>query len=174
MPDRAINFGASEADTDFQMRQNGDDWILEHLPSGATFEYDDSESAWIPTAPIGTSARPVPSVTTDEATLNGSGRPGILQKQSATVTADNTEQSVYVYDDDFRPSGLALVYGETVDNEGFTDIVLVSQLASTSQVSSQTRGSPGARTYDYNGDLAISWDGNSNSYEVTVIAIGNM
>lgn len=65
---RTINFGADATDADYQIRdtsETGGDLIIEHLPSGATFEYDATENAWVPTDPIGTDARPVPGVVSD-------------------------------------------------------------------------------------------------------------
>lgn len=65
MADRELNFGVNAADADYQIRDtdpDGGDLVIEHQPTGATFEYDSSEDAWIPTAPIGTDAREVPGV----------------------------------------------------------------------------------------------------------------
>ena len=74
MGERTLNFGADATDADFQIRDSdpaGGDLIIEHLPTGATFEYDATENAWVPTDPIGTANRKVPglvseSVNTDE------------------------------------------------------------------------------------------------------------
>lgn len=65
MPERTLNFGPDAVGADYQIRDADPNLIIEHLDSGATFEYDESESAWIPTDPIGTDARPVPGVVSD-------------------------------------------------------------------------------------------------------------
>jgi len=149
---------------------NGD-LVIKDTNDNNVFRYDSSVGEW---NLEGTSLTNISSVSTDQATLNGGGRPGILQKQSQSVTANNTAQSIYIYDNGFRPAGLVLVYARTSSTEGFTDIVLVSEISTIVQVSSTSRGSPGTRSYSNNGDLALSWDGDGENYQVTTIALGDM
>lgn len=68
MGERTINFGTDATDADYQIRDSsstGGNLVIEHLPTGATFEYDATENAWVPTDPIGTANRPVPGVVSD-------------------------------------------------------------------------------------------------------------
>lgn len=75
MAERTLNFGADATDADYQIRdtsETGGDLVIEHLPTGATFEYDATENAWVPTDPIGTDARPVPGVVSDSVSTSES------------------------------------------------------------------------------------------------------
>ena len=90
MGERTLNFGTDATDADYQVRDSdpaGGDLIIEHLPSGATFEYDATENAWIPTDPIGTSNRKAAAITTtavntDKASITHTS--GVLKWDSGT------------------------------------------------------------------------------------------
>lgn len=65
-----FNFGDGSGSEDYRIvatdsNDSADEYVLEHIPTGNTWEYDGTENAWIPTAPVGSSNRPAPEVVSD-------------------------------------------------------------------------------------------------------------
>jgi hypothetical protein len=109
MSERTLNFGTDATDADYQIRDTsgtGGDLIIEHLPTGATFEYDATENAWIPTDPIGTATRPASAITTtsvntDEAQVTGETLvKAHRENDTSTITAGDRSPIVDTEDDD--------------------------------------------------------------------------
>jgi hypothetical protein len=137
MADRELNFGADASDADYQIRDddpNGGDLIIEHTPSGATFEYDASANAWVPTDPIGTSARPVPGIEAESVTTE------LLKNKNLAISA-RTRDAVVVaeLDDPVYPIN---DYSDTFDavNTALSDLKSDRQSGSTIYIPNSTNG----------------------------------
>jgi len=105
---------------------------------------------------------------------HGSGAQSVQRSEvGQDITADGTAQ--VLVDVDGHWNGLLLVTGYTSSDNWFADLVIQAGATQLSTLGSETRGSPAARSYDWDGsnDVSVTISDEGATYTVNTTHIGS-